>query len=90
MSLADKVKAALAGVLDPELGLSITQMGLIRGVEADEASGKVKIEMTLTSPSCPFAPQIRASVRAAAEGVKGVRSVEIEQVAPEWWPKPRE
>ncbi len=86
LSLQEKVRKALAGVLDPEMGVSVTEMGLIREVNADDASGRVRIKMMLTSPSCPFAAQIFASVRAAAESVKGVRSVEIEQVAPEWWP----
>ena len=86
MSLQEKVRKALAGVLDPEMGVSVTEMGLIHEVSADEANGSVRIKMMLTSPSCPFAAQIFASVRAAAAGVEGVRSVEIEQVAPEWWP----
>ena len=84
--LENRVKAALDSVLDPEMGVSVTEMGLIREVSADEAKGSVRIKMILTSPSCPFAGQIFASVRAAAESVDGVRAVEIEQVAPEWWP----
>ncbi|MEM0475765.1 MAG: metal-sulfur cluster assembly factor [Candidatus Norongarragalinales archaeon] len=88
--LKEKVRAALASVLDPELGVSIIEMGLIQGIEADECSGAVKIELMLTSPSCPFAAQIYSSVRSAAESVKGVRSVEIKQIAPDWWLKPRE
>lgn len=88
MNLEEKVRKALDGVLDPEMGISVTSMGLVREViEEGAGSGKIKIKMMLTSPSCPFAPQILASVRAAAESVKGVRSVEIEGVAPEWWPE---
>ncbi len=86
-NLEEKVRSALDGVLDPEMGVSVTQMGLIRDVKADAASGTVKIQMMLTSPTCPFAAQMFADVRRAAESVAGVRSVEIEQVAPEWWPE---
>ncbi len=86
MNLEEKILKALDSVLDPEMGVSVTQMGLIRGVKTD-AQGNVRIKMMLTSPSCPFAPQILASVRAAAERVSGVRSVEVDFEAPEWWPK---
>jgi metal-sulfur cluster biosynthetic enzyme len=87
LNLEEKVKEALSSVLDPETGVSVTSMGLIREVKADAASGAVKIQMMLTSPTCPFAAQMFADVRRAAESVAGVKTVEIEQVAPEWWPE---
>jgi len=85
-NLEETVRKALDSVLDPEMGVSVTQMGLIREVRAD-SEGIVKIQMMLTSPYCPFAAQMFADVRRTAESVAGVKSVEIERVAPEWWPE---
>ncbi|HSN75405.1 MAG TPA: metal-sulfur cluster assembly factor [Anaerolineae bacterium] len=50
-----------AGVIDPEIGLNIVDLGLIYGVEVDEDT--IDIDMTLTSPGCPAGPQIIYDVK---------------------------
>jgi metal-sulfur cluster biosynthetic enzyme len=52
MPTTDDVEAALANVIDPELGLDFVELGLIYGVEVDE--GDVHVTFTLTSPGCPI------------------------------------
>src|SRR5262249_58170276 len=47
----EQVLTALGGVLDPELGMSVVELGLIYDVAI--ADGAVKIAMTLTAPGCP-------------------------------------
>ena len=46
---------ALRTAIDPELGVSIVDLGLVYRVEIDGA--RVRVEMTMTSPACPLGHQ---------------------------------
>lgn len=52
-------------VIDPELGLSILQLGLVRNVAVD--GDHAVVTMILTTPFCPYGPSIMESTRKAAE-----------------------
>jgi len=54
--LVEKLRAAFDQVNDPELGLSILQLGLIRNVQVNE--GSLVISMIMTTPFCPYAPAL--------------------------------
>ena len=57
----DTIVSLLKTVFDPEIPVDIYELGLIYAVEiADD--GKVKVEMTLTTPSCPSAQELPAMV----------------------------
>jgi len=73
----------LREVIDPEVGLSVVDMGLIKDVSI-VSEGKVKIRMSLTVPSfmCPLARYLILSVKKAAESVPGVKEAEIELIEP--------
>jgi len=74
-------------VEDPDLGLALTEMGLIYEVDLDE-SATAQIKMTLTSMGCPAAPQLTAGVHAAATRVEGVNDAQVEVVwTPPWDPR---
>lgn len=76
---------ALKGVIDPELGINVVDLGLVYGVEISE--GVVRVEMTLTSPGCPLAGLIDQMVKSAVGKLKGVERVELELVwDPPWIP----
>jgi len=76
---------ALKGVVDPELGVNIVDLGLVYEVEIN--GGSVRIEMTLTSPGCPLAGLIDQMVRGAVGKLKEVERVELELVwDPPWIP----
>ncbi len=76
---------ALATVFDPELGLSIVDLGLVYGV-AIEASG-VRVTMTLTAPGCPIHDVMPAWVQTAVQRVPGVERVEVALTFdPPWTP----
>lgn len=79
---------ALRPVEDPEIGISIVDLGLLRGVEVEDETGRVLVTMTLTSPMCPLGPQIMAAVKAAAAAVPGVGQAAVQLVwSPPWDPR---
>jgi len=61
------IRSALETVMDPELNLSVIDLGLIREVLI--GAGKTTVRMLLTTPFCPYAPQIIEEVKLAARSV---------------------
>ena len=61
------IRAALQQVMDPELGKSIIQLGLVRNVTISE--GALVISMIMTTPFCPYAPAMIDATKAKAEEV---------------------
>jgi radical SAM protein len=79
------IERALERVLDPELGLSVVDLGMIYGIDVE--GGTTRIRMTLTAPGCPLHEVLVEGVRAAALGVPGVQRAEVELVFdPPWTP----
>lgn len=74
--LADRVRAALGRVLDPEIRKPITELDMVAGV-AETDPGHAVIELKLTIVGCPAADTIERDVRAAASTVAGVRDVTL-------------
>jgi metal-sulfur cluster biosynthetic enzyme len=72
-----QIETSLDMVLDPELGVSIVQMGLIYDIEID-AKNNVRILMTLTTMGCPLADMITDMVKDALQSVKGVKKVTVD------------
>lgn len=60
----DDVREALQKVVDPELHMNIVELGLVYRIELMPPSPKtdVEVEMTLTSPGCPYGPVIMGQV----------------------------
>ena len=75
----DKVKnarAKLSEVVDPEIGMNIIQLGLIRNVEILDGIGRVK--MILTTPFCPYGPAMIEMTKAkAVEGLDMPVNIEM-------------
>jgi len=83
MSMEDKVHDALTNVIDPELGIPITDLGLVYGVEVEGRRADVKI--TLTTMGCPLAGTIQEQCREAALAVDGIDEATVELVwDPPW------
>lgn len=73
-------------VFDPEIPVNIYELGLIYAIEIGD-DGKVKVEMTLTAPSCPSAQELPQQVEEAIRLVPGVTDVSVEVVwDPPWDP----
>jgi metal-sulfur cluster biosynthetic enzyme len=79
--LSAKVRHALREVVDPEIGLSVVELGLIRDLAVDEQGARLK--MILTTPFCPYGPALIEMTRAKAEQAAEV-ATKIE-LAPEMW-----
>lgn len=79
------VRDALANVVDPELHMNIIDLGLVYKIEVDGESAHV--EMTLTSPGCPFGPYLLHQVNEAATNVEGIAEAQVDIVwEPPWGP----
>jgi FeS assembly SUF system protein len=84
----DAVITMLKTVFDPEIPVDIYELGLIYAVEIED-DGKVKVEMTLTTPSCPSAQELPSQVEEAVRMVPGVRDVDVEVVWDPPWDQSR-
>src|SRR3954447_24987073 len=84
----DAIVTMLKTVFDPEIPVDIYELGLIYAIEiADD--GKAKVEMTLTTPSCPSAQELPGQVEEAVRLVPGVTDVEVEVVWDPPWDQSR-
>ena len=86
----EEVMHALQAVEAPELDISIVDLGLVYAVRfEDRDEGKhAEIDLTLTSPGCPAAPEIMAAAHRAALQTDGLESVHINLVwTPRWDPR---
>jgi ATP-binding protein involved in chromosome partitioning len=76
MDAAARLRERLGRVLDPELGGSLIELGMVGAVEVDP-SGRARIEIALTTAACPLRRQIERDVAEAAREVDGVAEVEV-------------
>ena len=84
-TVEEKIWEALKGVIDPELGVSIVDLGLVYDVRHE--GGEAEVEMTLTSPGCPLAPVIDKKVREAVAEISEIKSLLVELVWDPPWTK---
>jgi len=86
----DKVRETLKQVIDPELFVNIVDLGLIYEIkvqETDEGKSDVEIEMTMTSPACPAAPQLLGQSKDFVGRLEEVGEVDVKLVMdPPWTP----
>ena len=79
------VRQALRGVMDPELGCNIVDLGLVYGIAVEH--GKITVTMTLTTPGCPMDENMARGVQSALCNLKGVEEVDVQVVwDPPWTP----
>jgi len=76
---------ALRQVIDPEVGMSIVDLGLIYDVRLE--GPRVRVAMTLTSAGCPMGESIRGGAEIALLNLAGVTEAQVELVFdPPWHP----
>ena len=78
------VRAALETVMDPEINLSVIDLGLVREIHFLPA--RTHVRMMLTTPFCPYAPQLMAEVKQATESVVPL-PCEVELMPDPWGPE---
>jgi metal-sulfur cluster biosynthetic enzyme len=90
MSVSEEaILDALIQVEDPELMVNIVDLGLIYGVGIDEVDGRSNLHvlMTMTTPACPYAPQLIEDVKTVLGAMEEVGQVEVEvTLNPPWTP----
>ena len=80
----ENVRDSLKNCMDPEVPLSIIDMGLIYGIDITE-NNDVNIKMTMTTKGCPLHETMVDDVKRYAKKVSGVNNVDVEIVwDPPW------
>lgn len=87
MVTTKEILEALKNVDDPEIGMNIVDLGLVYGVDWEEAQGQVHVDLTLTSPGCPLGPELIREIKQELRKLPEVRQVNVNLVwSPLWHP----
>ena len=82
------VEEALQEVYDPEIPVSIVELGLVYRVEEvilDDGRRRIEIDMTMTAPGCGMGDVLTGDAKKATEAVPGVDEAEVQLVfSPPW------
>lgn len=79
----DKVIEALRDVYDPEIGINVVDLGLIREVKIDN-DNNVTVDMVLTIPGCPLRDYMLSQVKETVESLEEVNSVTVNLLDDVW------
>ena len=83
---ADDVREAVRVVVDPEIGISIVDLGLVYDITVED--GVAKVTYTLTSMGCPVGPLIESQMQQVLSLLEGLEGVEFSMVfKPPWGPE---
>lgn len=84
LNIEENIVKMLKTVFDPEIPVDVYNLGLIYTIDVQD-NGHVRIDMTLTAPSCPASEFLMEDIRMKVESVKGVKSLDVQLVfEPEW------
>ena len=76
------VRDALKEVIDPEVGISIVEFGLVKEICIE--NGDVEIRMVLTTPACPLAGYLVEQIRRRLRRIAEVKRVEVTLLDGPW------
>lgn len=80
----EKIREALKGVLDPEIGLSVVDLNMIKNIEITDDS--INIDMVLTVPTCPLASYMINDVKKKTEEISEGKKVNVKCLNEPWVP----
>jgi metal-sulfur cluster biosynthetic enzyme len=66
----DKIMQDMRQVVDPEIGMDVVALGLVRDIDISDE--KVHLTVIMTTPFCPYAPQLMEQMRRTAQESSGV------------------
>lgn len=82
----EDVREAIRVVVDPEIGISIVDLGLVYDIKVED--GVAKVTYTLTSMGCPVGPLIEQQMQQVVSLLPGLEGAEFEMVfKPPWGPE---
>lgn len=81
----EKILNALQSVLDPEIGMSVIDLDLIR--EVTVGSEETEIRMVLTTPFCPYGPMLINQIQAVSEQAAEM-PIKVTVLPDKWEPPP--
>jgi len=85
--LVDRLREALRGVIDPEIGFNIVDIGLVYDIAVD-GDANATITMTTTTRGCPASGFLKDGAGEAARSVAGVKRVDVALTYdPPWTPE---
>src|SRR5579871_2641864 len=70
------VLGALRGVIDPELGDNVVDLGMVRAIDVDPA-GVVTVDVALTIAGCPLRNELKADIQGRVGSLPGVTDVRV-------------
>ena len=76
MGLLQKIEESLAQVIDPEMGMDVMRMKLVRDLKVDQ-HGDVELTFRPSSVLCPLGFQLGINIKEAVQSVPGVESVQV-------------
>jgi len=79
--LVEPLRAKLSEVVDPEIGMSIIQLGLVRDMSLE--NGVAHMKMILTTPFCPYGPALIEMTRQKA--VEALNKPVTIEMIPDMW-----
>ena len=84
----EQIIEVLRNCFDPEVHVDVYTMGLIYEIKTDFPSkNDIYIKMTLTTPTCPYGPQLLQDIKFRLKEIKNVKEVKLEVVfQPPWKP----
>ncbi len=77
------IRKLLSKVIDPELGVSIVDLGLVRSISFTNSDALIKI--ILTSPGCPYGEVIVRSIKKAVAKLPDIGRVKVEVIRDKPW-----
>lgn len=86
LQIESTIVETLKNIYDPEIPVSIYELGLIYKVEVDE-NGKVDLTMTLTAPNCPMIDEMLQEIHDKLKAIEGVNELHINIVFDPPWDK---
>lgn len=83
MKKEEEIREALRDILDPEVGIDIVDLGLIKEIVI-LGDDRVKVDMVLTSQACPMVSHLTEQVKRRVEGLNGIRQVDVRVLDEPW------